>query len=76
MIVFALVEPLATTPQIYQVWKNKDISGVSLATWLFNTITAGVWLTYGVKIKDRPIIVSGLFWTLTQGLVVLGILLH
>lgn len=70
MIVFALVEPLATIPQIYQVWSSNDAAGVSLTTWFFYMITAGIWLIYGIRIKDKPVIVSGVFWTLAQGLVV------
>jgi len=76
MMVFALVEPLATVPQIFQVWSKNNVSGVSLVTWFIYMITACVWLIHGIRIKDKPIIISGFFWALTQGLVVLGILVH
>lgn len=76
MLVFAIVEPLATIPQIYQIWSSDNKSGVSLATWIFYTITSCIWLVYGIKNKDKPIIVSGVLWTSTQALVVIGILTH
>jgi uncharacterized protein with PQ loop repeat len=76
MIAFAFVEPLATIPQIYQVWSKGNVSGVSLATWFLYMITGVIWLVHGVRIKDKPVIVSGCFWTFAQALVVLGILLH
>ncbi|MDO8591358.1 MAG: SemiSWEET family transporter [bacterium] len=76
MLVFATIEPLATIPQIYQIWFSEDSSGVSLATWIFYTITSCIWLVYGIMRKDKPIIVSGVLWTSTQAVVVIGILAH
>ena len=76
MLVFATVEPLATIPQIAQLWSGKPAAGVSLITWSFYTITSIIWLLYGIKVHDRPIIVSASLWVLSQGLVVAGILLH
>lgn len=76
MLIFATVEPLATIPQIINVWAGHDTSGVSLGTWFFYTLTSTIWLIYGLKTKDKPIIVSGVFWITSQGLVVLGIFLN
>lgn len=76
MLVFATVEPLATIPQIVQIWSAKGASGVSLSTWFFYTLTSVIWLIYGIKTKDKPIIVSGILWVISQGLVVVGILTH
>jgi MtN3 and saliva related transmembrane protein len=76
MLTVAIVEPLTTIPQIYQIWSSKSSAGVSLVTWLFYTISACIWLVYGVKIKDKPVIVSSASWVLTEGLVVLGILFY
>lgn len=76
MLVFATVEPIATIPQIYQVWTTSHLHGVSIFTWIFYTLTSAVWLFYGFYSKDKPIIVSGFLWVGTQALVVLGILVH
>jgi MtN3 and saliva related transmembrane protein len=76
MLVFATIEPLATIPQIYRIWSDKSTSGVALITWIFYTIASCIWLAYGIKTKDKPIIVSGILWTSTQALVVIGILTH
>jgi uncharacterized protein with PQ loop repeat len=76
MLVFATVEPLATVPQIIQIWSGNSTAGVSLSTWFFYTITSTIWLVYGFKINDKPIIVSGVLWVFSQGLVVVGILLN
>jgi uncharacterized protein with PQ loop repeat len=76
MLVFATVEPLATIPQIVQLWSGKSTEGVSLSTWSFYTATSIIWLFYGIKVHDKPIIVSATLWVLSQSLVVVGILLH
>lgn len=76
MLVFATVEPLATIPQIYKTWSTGNTAGVSLITWVFYTLTSSIWLVYGIKSKDKPIIISGLLWSATQALVVIGIITH
>ncbi len=76
MLVFATVEPIATIPQIIEVWKSGNDGSVSLATWSFYSLTSLMWLTYGIVRKDKPLIVSGILWVASQGLVVLGLLLH
>ena len=76
MLLFATVEPLATVPQIIEVWSNKNAGGVSLMTWSFYSLTSAVWLYYGIRIKDKPIIISGVLWVSSQALVVIGILAH
>jgi uncharacterized protein with PQ loop repeat len=74
VLVVAVVEPLMTLPQIYQIWTDKDASGVSAVTWLGYMIAALIWLFYGLKIKDKPIIISSTLWIITEGFVVLGAL--
>jgi len=76
MLIFALIEPLATIPQIYNIWIYKDTSGVSLVTWTFYSLTSFIWLLYGIKTTDKPIIASGALWSTTQILVVIGILVR
>jgi len=74
MLVFATVEPIATIPQIIEVWKVEGSQGVSLITWFFYTLTSCIWLTYGLIKKDKPLILSGFLWVASQGLVVIGLL--
>jgi uncharacterized protein with PQ loop repeat len=76
MIVFAVVEPIATIPQILKIWVDGNTSGVSLVTWIFYSLTSFIWLAYGLIKKDTPLIVSGSLWCASQGLVVIGIIFH
>ena len=72
----AVIEPLMTIPQIYQIWAHHDARGVSLSTWSFYILSAIIWLFYGFKIKDIPLIVASTLWVVMEGFVVLGILLY
>ena len=74
MLVFATVEPIATIPQILEIWVHHSKAGVSLLTWSFYTLTSFVWLMYGLVKKDKPLIISGALWVVSQSLVVLGLL--
>jgi uncharacterized protein with PQ loop repeat len=73
MLVFATVEPIATIPQIVEIWRYNNTQGVSLLTWFFYTLTSCIWLAYGITRKDKPLILSGALWVLSQGLVVAGL---
>ena len=76
VLVIAIVEPVFTVPQIYQIWSTKNAQGVSLTTWGFYLVGAMVWLFYGFKVKNKPIIISSAMWVFMEGLVVTGKLLY
>ena len=72
----AVVEPLMTLPQIYEIWIRHQTAGVSLATWTFYSLGATIWLAYGLTIRNRPLIISGVLWVTLQWSVVLGLLVQ
>lgn len=74
MLVVAVVEPLMTIPQIIEVYQHKG-GGVSLSTWSLYLFASAMWLVYGLKRRNGPLIVSGLLWVVTEAAVVAGALL-
>ena len=76
VLTVAFIEPLSTSGQIYQIWKSKDATGNSLTTWTFYILSAVIWLAYGIKLKNKPIIFSSLLWVITESIVVLQILYY
>lgn len=72
----AIAQPLSTIPQLYQIWFQKQTDGVSIATWAFYELAAIVWLVYGIKIRDRPLVLTSILWVIVQGLVVLGLIIY
>lgn len=45
-------------PQVIRTWKTRDVSGISLSTYVIITIGLLLWLTYGVMKNDLPLIVA------------------
>lgn len=73
VLAIAFIEPLTTTGQIYQIYKNKDATGNSLVTWTFFALSAVIWLIYSIKLKNKPLIISSLLWLITESVVVFEI---
>lgn len=76
VLVVAVAEPLSTFPQIYEIWIRHKSEGVSVLSWSLFAIAALIWLLYGLKIKDKPVIISSALWIITEIAVVLGVLLN
>jgi MtN3 and saliva related transmembrane protein len=71
-----LIAPLMTLPQLYTIWIQKNIQGVSIQTWFGFCIFNAFWVLYGTIHKDKPIIFSNLAWIGMQCLIVLGVLIN
>jgi uncharacterized protein with PQ loop repeat len=72
----AIVEPLMTIPQIYQIWSTKQAQGVSLLSWSFYLIAAVIWLFYGIKVKDKAVVIASILWVVVESLVVVGVIVY
>lgn len=75
-LVVAIVEPLSTVPQIVETFQSKNAESLSLLSWLLFMAASLVWLAYGIKIKNRPLIASSVLWVLTELTLIAGILLY
>lgn len=45
-------------PQVISTWKSKDVSGISLPTYIIITIGLALWLAYGMIKGDMPLIIA------------------
>lgn len=54
-------------PQVWRTWKSRDVSGISLPTYLIITIGLALWLVYGVLKDDLPLIVANAAMVLLTG---------
>jgi MtN3 and saliva related transmembrane protein len=45
-------------PQVISTWKSKDVSGISLPTYVIITIGLALWLAYGIIKGDMPLIIA------------------
>jgi MtN3 and saliva related transmembrane protein len=54
-------------PQVWQIWKTRDVSGISLPTYIIITFGLGLWLLYGILKGDLPLIVANSMMTVLTG---------
>jgi uncharacterized protein with PQ loop repeat len=76
VLAMAIVAPLFTLPQVYNIWIRDEAAGVSMATWGFFIVSAVIWLLYGLTLKNIPLIVSSTLWALLDCSVALGLIIR
>ncbi len=76
LLVVAVLGPLVSIPQLIRIYFMKNISGVSIITWIFFAVGAIPWVAYGVVHKEKPIVISYALWFLLSVLIVIGILVY
>jgi MtN3 and saliva related transmembrane protein len=54
-------------PQVLQIWKTRDVSAISLPTYLIITFGLGLWLLYGILKGDLPLIVANSMMVVLTG---------
>jgi MtN3 and saliva related transmembrane protein len=61
-------------PQVWRIWKTRDVASISLPTYIIITIGLVLWLAYGVLKADMPLIVAnGMMVMLTGAIAVMKI---
>ncbi len=54
----ALIIPIVTIPQAYQIFILKNSTGVSAFSWICYALANIVWTIYGIIHDEKPIIIS------------------
>ncbi len=63
--VAAIIEPLFSLPQAYQIYNDKAATNVSILSWLGFECMTLIWLWYGITHKDKMILIyQGLFFVI------------
>ena len=75
MYCVGIITPVVLIPQLLSVWVTRDVSGVSVITWLSFSIINALWVIYGVAHKARAVIVSSLLMCILNFLVAIGALI-
>ncbi len=65
---------LASLPQAYKIYKNKNSKNVSILTYAIFLIGSVIWLIYGINIKNFPIIITYGFGSVSAFFVLIGII--
>jgi MtN3 and saliva related transmembrane protein len=56
----AAIGAVTFLPQVFRSWRSKQTADISLSSYLFLTLGAVLWLTYGILIVAAPIILVNL----------------
>jgi uncharacterized protein with PQ loop repeat len=65
---------LMTLPQVYAVWFEGNVAGVSLLSWAAYLLSACLWFFHGLQRHDKTIWVACIGWVVVDAAVVAGIL--
>ncbi|HRN76727.1 SemiSWEET transporter [Ottowia sp.] len=69
--VLGLVATCFTTssfvPQVWRTWKTRDVSGISLPTYVIITVGLALWLVYGWLRGDMPLMVANAVMVVLTG---------
>ena len=61
---------LANGPQVVTAWRESDLSGLSIGTWLVSAAEAIAWGSYGFVAGDRAILTHAALQLVTSGTIV------
>ena len=76
VFIVAFVGPMMTAPQVYQIFHTQNAEGVSVLTWFLYSLIQAIWLLYGIAHRNKPIIISNIFWIFWQSLVMIGAIIY
>ena len=54
-------------PQVWRTWRTRDVSGISLPTYVIITIGLALWQVYGVLRGDLPLTVANAVMVVLTG---------
>ncbi len=74
--IVGILTQILTIPQAYSIYSTKNAEGVSLLSWGWYSISAVIWLLYGIMHKEKPIIFTYFFMLLIDIIIVCGILIY
>ena len=74
VLVVSVLYPLSALPQALAVFSGRS-EGVSLLSWGFFLVSASLFLTYGIRRKVLPMIISNSIWLVMDIMVVTGLLI-
>jgi MtN3 and saliva related transmembrane protein len=74
--IVGILGPLATIPQLYQIYSTHDAMGVSFITWAMYAVFDLPWVIYAFVHKEPPLIICYLLWFIFNILVAVGALLY
>lgn len=74
--IIGICMPIVTLPQLYSVIVSEDLKSVSLVTWSFYTLQAGIFAIYSIRHNEKPLIITYIPLFIIELGIVIAILLR
>lgn len=68
-----LIGPFTALPQAISSWTSHQAAGVSLWSAAGFSAVAGIWLAYGIVLRQGPIVISSVLWVVLDLAIVSGV---
>lgn len=75
-MIIGLCVPFVTLPQLYTAITASSIEGVSLLTWSFYSLQAGIFAIFGFSHKSKPLIYTYVPLFMVQFCIVITIIIR
>lgn len=75
-LIFSVIMPMTTIPQIHLIYTEKHATGVSLLMWIFYCIGVIPFLCYGIIHKERQLVILNSLWLVAQIIIIIGIMTY
>jgi len=75
VIAASFLYPLSSIPQAIQIFHGST-DGVSIYSWVSFAVFAAIFLTYGLKHRITPMIITNSLWLVMDSIVIIGLLLN
>ena len=56
--VAAFLTTVSFVPQVWQTFRTRDVSGISLGMYSVFTVGIALWLAYGLMLQALPIVIA------------------
>lgn len=73
---FGTITSLSTFFQVYRIFKRKSAKDISILAYSFVLVNILIWISYGIEIKNIPIIASNGVALISNGLIAIGWFLY
>jgi uncharacterized protein with PQ loop repeat len=73
--VAGILTPIFAVPQLLEIWISRDVSGVSLPTWIAFLALSTFWAFYSVAHRVKPMMVMYIPQAALQVFIVYGIII-
>jgi uncharacterized protein with PQ loop repeat len=76
LAVMSVVTMVMTIPQVWVIWVDQQVAGVSLLTWGTYLFSAMLWFWHGLRQRDKNIYLACLGWFVLDLGVIVGVLIN